>query len=102
MRDNSVTFIHSTLDGYILGTNIRTTDRAGVSNTTLEVSNGSNIGGYVGGDFVSASSGDVIAEGERRVSVSDSTIGGHIQGLSLTTIYGNAFAQGGAFPYRTL
>ena len=96
MRDNSVTFIHSTLDGYILGTHIRTTDRAGVSNTTVEVSNGSNIGGYVGGDFVSAYSGDVIAEGERSVSVSDSTIGGYIQGLSLSTSYGNASAQGGS------
>ena len=92
---NSVTFSKSTLDGYIWGTCIFTTDRASVSNTTVEVSNGSNIGGYVGGDFVSAYSGDVIAEGERSVSVSDSTVGGYIQGLYMTTNNGNASAQGG-------
>ena len=93
---NSVTFSKSTLDGYIWGTCIFTTDRASVSNTTVEVSNGSNIGGYVGGDFVSAYSGDVIAEGERSVSVSDSTVGGYIQGLYMTTNNGNASAQGGS------
>ena len=103
VRGNSVRISKSIIDGYnILGTNISTTDRAGVSNTTVEVSNGSNIGGYVGGDFVSAYSGDVIAEGKRSVSVSDSTIGGYIQGLSLSTSYGNASAQGAAFPYLTL
>ena len=93
---NSVTFSKSTLDGYIWGTCIFTTDRASVSNTTVEVSNGSNIGGYVGGDFVSAYSGDVIAEGERSVSVSDSTVGGYIQGLYMTTNNGNASAHGGS------
>ena len=96
MSRNSVTFSKSTLDGYIWGTCIFTTDRASVSNTTVEVSNGSNIGGYVGGDFVSAYSGDVIAEGERSVSVSDSTVGGYIQGLYMTTNNGNASAQGGS------
>ena len=97
VRGNSVRISKSIIDGYnILGTNISTTDRAGVSNTTVEVSNGSNIGGYVRGDFVSARSGDVIAEGERSVSVSDSTIGGYIQGLYLSTSYGNASAQGGS------
>ncbi len=97
VRGNSVRISKSIIDGYnILGTNISTTDRAGVSNTTVEVSNGSNIGGYVGGDFVSARSGVVIAEGERSVSVSDSTIGGYIQGLDLSTSHGNASAQGGS------
>ena len=96
MSRNSVTFSNSTIDCDIQGTRISTTDRASVSDTAVEVSNGSNIGGYVGGDFVSAYSGDVIAEGERSVSVSDSTIGGYIQGISLSTSYGNASAQGGS------
>ena len=96
MSRNSVTFSNSTIDCDIQGTRISTTDRASVSDTAVEVSNGSNIGGYVGGDFVSAYSGDVIAEGERSVSVSDSTIGGYIQGIFLSTSYGNASAQGGS------
>ena len=96
MSRNSVTFSNSTLDGHIWGTWIHSTDRASVSDTAVKVSNESNIGGNVEGDHVSAYSGDVIAEGERSVSVSDSTIGGYIQGLSLSTSYGNASAQGGS------
>ena len=96
MGNNSVTFSNSSLDGYIWGTWISTIDRASVSNTTVEVSNGSNIGDCIEGDHVSAYSGDVIAEGERRVSVSDSTIGGYIRGLYMTTNNGNASAQGGS------
>ena len=95
MSRNSVTFSNSTLDGHIWGTWILSTDRASVSDTTVIVSK-SNIGGYVEGDHVSAQVGDVIAEGKRRVSVSeDSTIGGYIQGLYMTTNNGNASAQGG-------
>ena len=96
MSRNSVTFSNSTIDCDIQGTRISTTDRASVSNTAVKVSNESNIGGNVEGDHVSAYSGDVIAEGERSVSVSDSTVGGYIQGLYMTTNNGNASAQGGS------
>ena len=96
MSRNSVTFSNSTIDCDIQGTRLSTTDRASVSNTAVKVSNESNIGGNVEGDHVSAYSGDVIAEGERSVSVSDSTVGGYIQGLYMTTNNGNASAQGGS------
>ena len=44
MSRNSVTFSNSTIDCDIQGTRISTTDRASVSDTAVEVSNGSNIG----------------------------------------------------------
>ncbi len=78
IKDNSVVFKNSKLDGSISGTYISSTDTAEAQDTCVEVS-GSSIGGFVRGNLVYTTNGDAIAQ-SREVHVSDSEVGEYVMG----------------------
>lgn len=78
IKDNSVVFKNSKLDGSISGTYISSTDTAEAQDTCVEVS-GSNIRGFVRGNLVYTTNGDAIAQ-SREVHVSDSEVGEYVMG----------------------
>ena len=78
IKDNSVVFKNSKLDGSISGTYISSTDTAEAQDTCVEVSR-SNIGGFVRGNLVYTTNGDAIAQ-SREVHVSDSEVGEYVMG----------------------
>lgn len=78
IKDNSVVFKNSKLDGSISGTYISSTDTAEAQDTCVKVS-GSSIGGFVRGNLVYTTNGDAIAQ-SREVHVSDSEVGEYVMG----------------------
>ena len=78
IKDNSVVFKNSKLDGSISGTYISSTDTAEAQDTCVKVSE-SSIGGFVRGNLVYTTNGDAIAQ-SREVHVSDSEVGEYVMG----------------------